>query len=260
MKPLAYTTSVMSWRLLLSAIQRIRGSENGLKQIDLNLEAPSCAILCCIALEAFVNEISSLTNAFLFNEKKDQRARCANATEKDTKIGMPWDNCQDIAQINNNPKGSFYDRYKALLKAANIEKPNCMLKLSYLRDLRNAFVHFRMCDIPIVEDSDKVIRYSQEPPKVFAHLKLYKIKGWPVIAEGSHAVEWTLRVSTNAMAAWSLILTLEAILHILDLLPIGKYRDFILRRYAITDLSFNNVFEKGKKDVDEWKNDLFLAS
>jgi hypothetical protein len=70
---------------------------------------------------------------------------------------------------------------------------------------------------------------------------------------------WVLRVSTNAMAAWSLNLTLEAILHVLYHLPAGEYRDFILRRYAAKDVSFRTVFEKEKADVEEWKNGLFLA-
>ena len=138
-----------------------------------------------------------------------------------------------------------------------IEKPNCLQSLSYLRDLRDAFVHFRACDVLIVEDSDGVICYAQEPPEVFTHLQSYKVHGWPVVAAG---VEWTLRISTNAMAAWSLSLTLEALLHVLGLLPAGEYRDSILRRYAATDALFSTVFEKGKTDVEEWKNDLFLAS
>jgi len=262
MQPLAYTTSVMSWHLLSSAIRRIRESEDGLTPIDLNLEAPSCAILCCIALEAFANEISSLISAFLFNEEKDRRARYSTAAQREADIGMAWHDCQAIAQIKDDPKGSFYDRYKALLRAASIEKPNCMQSLSYLRDLRDAFVHFRACDVPIVQDSDGVIRYAQEPPKVFAHLQSYNVNGWPVVAVGTGevGVEWTLRVSTNAMAAWSLTLILEAILHVLDLLPAGRYRDFVLRRYADRDVSFSTVFEKAKTDVEEWGNSLFFAS
>lgn len=262
MQPLAYTTSIMSWHLLSSAIRRIRESETRLTPIDLNLETPSCVILGCTALEAFANEISSLTSAFLFNEKKDPRARYSTAAQREADRGMAWHDCQAIAQIKDDPKGSFYDRYKALLRAASIEKPNCMQSLSYLRDLRDAFVHFRACGVPIVEDSDGVIHYAQEPPKVFAHLQSYNVNGRPVVAVGTGevGVEWILRVSTNAMAAWSLSLILEAIMHVLDLLPAGEYRDFVLRRYAARDKSFSTVFEKGKTDVEGWKNSLFFAS
>jgi len=81
----------------------------------------------------------------------------------------------------------------------SIEKPNCMQSLSYLRDLRDAFVHFRACDMPIVEDAEGVICYAQEPPEVFAHLQSSKVHGWPVVATdvGEAGGEWTLRVSTN---------------------------------------------------------------
>ena len=172
---------------------------------------------------------------------------------------MGCDSCQDVAQIKNDPKGSFYERYKTLLKALGIETPTCLQPLSHLRDLRDAIVHFRSCDVPIVDDSAGVIRYAQESPAVFAHLESYNINEWPVVAD-EVGEEWTLRVSTNAMAAWSLSLTLEAIMHVLNLLPAGEYRDFVLRRYAARDESFSTVFEKGKTDVEEWKNDLFLGN
>jgi hypothetical protein len=198
----------------------------------------------------------------LFNEKKDCRAKYSPAAQREASIRLEWDDCRAISQIKNDPKGSFYARYKALLKAAGIEQPNCMQSLSYLRDLRDAFVHFRACDVSVVEDSKGVICYAQEPPKVFDHLKSYKVHGWPVVAADAGEVdgEWTLRVSTNAMAAWALSLTLEAILHVLYHLPAGEYRDFILRRYAAKDVAFSTVFEKGKTEVEEWKNGLFLAS
>ena len=261
MQTLAYTTSIMSWGLLLSAIRRVRESENSIVPIDLNMEAPPCAILCCIALEAFVNEISCLTSAFLFNEENNHRAKYSTKTQREANIGMAWDNCQNIGQIKDNPRGSFYDRYKALLKVAGIEKPNCIQSLSYLRDLRDALVHFRVCEVPIVEDSDGVIRSAQEPPEVFAHLKSYSVNGWPVVATDPVEVgtAWVLRASTNAMAVWSLNLVLEAITYVLDILPAGEYRDFILRRYAARDVLFSTVFEKGKADIEEWKNDLFLV-
>lgn len=262
MQTLAYTASIISWSLLLSAIRRVQESENVITSIDLNLEAPPCAILCCIALEAFVNEISCLTSAFLFDEANNHRARYSSMAHREANIGMTWDNCQKIGQIKDNRKGSFYDRYKTLLKAAGIEKPSCMQSLSYLRDLRDALVHFRACEVPVVEDSKGVIRFAQEPPEVFVHLQSYNVNGWPVVATGPEevGVEWTLRASTNAMAVWSISLTLEAITYVIDILPAGEYRNFILKKYATRDKSFSTLFEKGKADVEAWKNDLFSES
>jgi len=259
MQTLAYTTSIMSWRFLLSAMKRICATENAMHPVDLNLEAPPCAVLCCIAIEAFANEISSLSSAFLFNEKENPPVRYWTEAQEETAVGMGCDSCRDVAQIKNDPKGSFYDRYKALLNAMEIEKPTCLQRLSHLRDLRNALVHFRLCDVPIVYGTDGVIQYAQEPPEVFAHLKLYNINGWPVVSDDPeyNGIEWTLRVSTNAMAAWSLNLVLEAIIHVLDSIAVGRYRDFILKVYASADASFSNVFEKGKSDLNVWQSGLF---
>jgi hypothetical protein len=262
MQPLAHTTSIMSWSLLLSAIRRICENESSLNPIDLNLEAPPTAILCCAALEAFANEISSLTSAFLCNEEKDSRAGYSTVAQREADIGMRRDDCQAIARIKDNRKGSFYDRYKALLKAAGIAMPKFMPCLTHLCDLRDAFVHFRACDVSVVEDPNGVIYYTQKQPKVLAHLKSCKEHGWPVVATEAGTIDgvWALRVSTNAMAAWSLSLTLEAILHVLYQLPAGELRNFILRRYVASGVSFSTVFEMGKTKVEEWKNGLFLAS
>lgn len=260
MQPLAYTTAIMSWPLLSSAMARVQAEDRGIDPVDLNLEAPPCVVLCCTAVEAFANEISSLSSAFLFNEKENPPVRYWTEAQEETAVGMGRDSCRDVAQIKNDPKGSFYDRYKALLNAMGIEKPTCLQRLSHLRDLRNALVHFRLCDVPIVYGTDGVIQYAQEPPEVFAHLKLYNINGWPVVSDdpdNNNGVEWTLRVSTNAMAAWSLNLALEAITHVLDHIPAGRYRDFILKAYAYRDVSFSNVFEKGKSDLNVWQSGLF---
>ena len=259
MQTLAYTTSIMSWRFLFSAMRLIRATENAMHPVDLNLEAPPCVVLCCAAVEAFANEISSLSSAFLFNEKENPPVRYWTEAQEETAVGMGCDSCRDVAQIKNDPKRSFYDRYKALLNAMGIEKPTCLQRLSHLRDLRNALVHFRLCDVPIIYGTDGVIQYAQEPPEVFAHLKSYNVNGWPVVSvdpDNNNGVEWTLRVSTNAMAAWSLNLALEGITHVLDRIPAGRYRDFILKAYASADTSFSNVFEKGKSDLNVWQSGL----
>ena len=258
MQPLAYTTSIMSWRFLLSAMKRICATENAMHPVDLNLEAPPCVLLCCTAVEAFANEISCLSSAFLFNEKENS-VRYLTGAQEETAMRMGRETCQGIEKIKDGAKESFYKRYKALLNAMKIEKPTCLLCLAHLRDLRNALVHFRLCNVPIVYGSDGVIQYAQEPPKVFAHLKSYNVNGSPVVSvdPDDNGVEWTLRVSTNAMAAWSLNLALEAITHVLDRIPAGRYRDFILKAYASRDVSFSDVFEKGKSDLKAWQSGLF---
>ncbi len=212
-------------------------------------------------LEAFSNEISSLTDAFIFDVKRDPQIQYLTTEQQESKIGMSYTICQNIAEIKNNTVGSFYDRYKDLLAVMKIGQPDFLQELCHLSDLRNALVHFRLCDVPIVEDEGGIIRYSQEPPEVFAHLKSHHIeKGWPVVATDteSNSVEWTLRVSTNAMAIWSLTLTLDAIMYVLNSLPgEERYTDFIRIRYRARDESFKNIFTKGKCDVQEWKTQLF---
>jgi hypothetical protein len=211
-------------------------------------------------LEAFSNEISSLTSAFIFSVKRDFKDQYLPPEMLDSEIGIPWAICHVIANLKENKRGSFYDRYSGLLKVMQIEKPDILQELYHLRDLRNALVHFRLCDVPIVRGKDNLIRYAQEPPEVFTHLKSYEIeKGWPVVAAGTEdgSVEWILRISTYSMGIWSLQLVLDAITYLLDCLPAGSYKDFILQAYMASDRSFKNIFEKGKQDVKELRSQLF---
>jgi hypothetical protein len=245
--------------MLFSAIQRTRESEQSVVPVDLNLETPPCIVLCCIALEAFVNEMSSLANTLLFNRRRDNQTVSNDVWESHS--GITQDTCQNIAKIKNNRYGSFYDKYKDLIKALGIDKPVYMQELSYIRDLRDAIVHFRKCDVPIIEDHDGVIRSAQKPPDVFAHLRSHKVNGYPVIASESDAdgIDWILRLSTNSMAIWCLTLVLDAIMYVLDNLSEGAYRDLVLRRYSARDQSFDTLFEKGKSDIKEWKNSLYSS-
>ena len=87
MQPVAYTTSIMSWRFLLSAMRLIRATENAMHPVDLNLEAPPCVVLCCTAVEAFANEISSLSSAFLFNEKENPPVRYWTEAQEKNRCG-----------------------------------------------------------------------------------------------------------------------------------------------------------------------------
>jgi len=255
METLGYTTSIVSWPFIMSAIEMSCNSKSEIKKIDYNKEAISCVVLSCVSLEAFTNEISSITNAFINHVKRD--FDIDNLPDKQKfKIGIDLKICEDISQIRNAKEGSFYKRFKKLLLCLKIEKPEFFQKLHHLQELRNALVHFRLCDISVVEDTDGVIKYYQEPPEVFQHIKSYKVKGWPVIASDvGDNIGWNSRISTNAMAAWSIKLILNAIMHVLYNLPEGEYRDFLLKYYKSRENS--NLFEKGKYNVEEWENKIF---
>ncbi len=75
MQPLAFKTDKMSWSFILSALRRIQAGEAREPSVALNLEAPSCIVLSCIAVEAFVNEVASVTNAFLHEQQRNRPGR-----------------------------------------------------------------------------------------------------------------------------------------------------------------------------------------
>jgi len=258
METLGYTTSIISWQFILSAIEMLRNSQSEIDTIDFNIEAIPCIVLSCISLEAFSNEVSSLTNAFMYDVERDFDIINLSAKQKSI-IGIDLNICKDIAQIRNSKAESFYERYKKLLSDVRIAQPEFFQDLHHLCDLRNALVHFRLCDISVIEDKDGVIKYYQEPPEVFQHIKSYKVKGCPLIASDvENNIGWNLRISTNAMAVWSIKLILDAITYVLYNLPQGKYGDFILKYYR--DRENSNLFEKGKYNIQEWENKIFKSN
>jgi hypothetical protein len=251
MQPLAFTTDKMSWSFILSALNRIQADEARESSVSLNLEAPSCIVLSCIAIEAFVNEVASLTNSFLFEQKRERPARdpaCAQVGQKPALREL-----EEVASIRTDSRGSFYDRYKRLLCDMDIEKPGCLADLSSLGKVRDALVHFRQCDVPIVENGDGVIREGQDLPSELAQLQSRKYQGQHIVAPDQGSA-WTLRLATDAMAAWSLNLCLDAIKHVLDHLPTGKHRDFVWKAYACRDSAFDTVFASGKETLAAWWN------
>lgn len=259
MQPLAYTTSKISWKILYSAIVHARKLPENVSVIDLNLETLSSIILSCTALEAFVNEISSLTNAFLFEFEQEYEFQNLEASQQESVIGVRLEKCQEVVKIKDNSEGSFYERYKLLLKALGVENPPFLQKLSDLKNVRDGLVHFKMLDIPVISNSNGIIVYEQKQPDFFKHLKGYSVNKFPIVAkEGSDgSIEWTLRISTNAMAIWCIDLTLEAIIYTLDVIPNGKLKDFFYRAYASNEKPFVHVFQKGKSEVKIWTDDLF---
>ncbi|MCH8499075.1 MAG: hypothetical protein LAT63_11400 [Marinobacter sp.] len=248
-EPLAYTTTVMSWNFLLSAFQRAEaaGSKNG--NLDLNLEAPPSIVLCCISIEAFCNEISSLSRAFLFDQNRE-----TNPSEEDL-AGIAQEKLSNLCDISQDSKGSFYDRYKRVVRLLGENNPGFMDELVHLRDLRDSLVHFRSCDVPITEGEDGVIRYAQDPPPVLRALKNRRISEKPVVA-GAKDEDWTLRISTSAMAIWALLLTCQAILYVLDSFPEGSFRKFVLERYRPRDRSYTDLYSKAKDDISVWEHEV----
>jgi hypothetical protein len=235
-EPLAFTTDKISWAFISSAIHRIGTDEVRVPKVDLNLEAAPCIVLSCIAVEAFVNEVSSLTHAFLFEPDRDHGS---------------CETLQEIASIRQDSRGSFYDRYKSLLCELDIQKPGFLADLSNLKKLRDALVHFRECDVPVIEDTSGVIRNGQDLPTDVVALQKHRYQGRPLVADDP-GTAWTLRIATDAMAAWSVNLALDAVIYVLDRLPTGEHRDFLFRAYGPRDAAFPTVFAKGKRDLETW--------
>jgi uncharacterized protein YutE (UPF0331/DUF86 family) len=258
METLGYSTSIISWQFIWSAIEMIRNSKSKIYPIDFNMQATPCIVMVCISLESFSNEMSSLTHAFLYNLKTDFDIENLSKKRKCI-IGIDLNICKNITKIRESKDESFYERYKKLLSELRIDKPKFLQDISYLCNLRNSIVHFRSCDISVIQDKDGIIKYYQDPPEVFKYLKTFKVKKWPVIAtDVDKNSAWNLRISTNAMAIWSIKLIIEAIIYVLDNLPHGDYKDFILKYYKYDKNS--NVFEKGKYNIQELENKIFKNS
>lgn len=243
----------MSWSFILSALRRMQADEVRVPSVDLNLEAPSCIVLSCIAVEAFVNEVSSITDTFLHEQKQDRPVRNASHTLLEDKTSRQV--LEKVANIRSGSQGSFYDRYKQLLNDFDMANPNWLADLSSLGKVRDALVHFRECDVPIVEDENGVIKEGQELPSELKKMHKRTYQGQQLFAppEGS---PWTLRLATDSMAAWSLDLCLNAIRHIMNELPAGRYREFVWRAYACPDSDFDTLFASGNEMLAVWWNGL----
>jgi len=249
MELLAFTTDKMSWAFLMSALRHMQADQGRNSSVDLNLDAPPCVVLSCVAVEAFVNELSSLTNSFLF-----ERAGTDHAGRSDPKQALhavATGTLEEVARIRCDGHDSFYVRYKRLLYDFGIDKPRFLADLSKLGKARDALVHFRKCDVPIIEDQNGVIRYGQELPAEIAALQSHHYGGRCVVAP-NQGTAWTLRMETDAMAAWSVNLALDAILYVLDYLPAGEYRDFVRKSYASRDQTFSTLFARGKNELETW--------
>lgn len=173
MELLAFTTDKMSWAFLMSALLHMKADQGRNSTVDLNLEAPPCVVLSCVAVEAFVNELSSLTNSFLFERAGTDYAGRSNP--KQALHTVASGTLEKVASIRCDSNGSFYVRYKRLLCEFGIDKPRFLADLSKLKQARDALVHFRKCDVPIIEDQNGVIRDGQELPAEIAALQSHHI-------------------------------------------------------------------------------------
>lgn len=253
MQPIAYATNRISWSFILSALRRMQADEVREPSVNLNLEAPSCIVLSCLAIEAFVNEVASLTYAFLHEQRHERPVRSATHSQMEDKPSRLV--LEEVANIRTDSQGSFYDRYKRLLCDLGMAKPGCLADLSSLKEVRDALVHFRECDVPIVEDKNGAIQEGQELPSKLKKLHNRNYRGRQLFAfpKGS---PWTLRLATDSMAAWSLDLCLDAIRHVLGELPAGGYKDFVWKAYACSGSAFDNLFASGKEKLAVWWNGL----
>jgi len=257
MEPLAFTTDKMSWAFLMSALHHMQADEGMDSSVDFNLEAPTCVVLSCVAIEAFVNELSSLTHSFLFEKAGTDYAGRSNP--KQVLHAVASGTLKEIARIRCDGHDSFYVRYKRLLCACGLDKPHLLADLSVLGKARDALVHFRKCDVPIIQDQNGVIRVGQDLPAEIAALQSQYYAGRCVLAPGE-GQEWILRMETDAMAAWSVNLAFDAILFVLDHLPAGEHRDFVWKSYANRDSTFSTLFARGKNELATWWPRVVLSN
>lgn len=248
--PLAYTATVMSWGFFLSSFERAENAGTNESGLDLNLDAPSSVVLCAVSIEAFCNEISSLARAFVFDQEREQYL-C-----KGQPPGINRKDLEKLCALSQDANGSFYDRYKRVMNLLGASNPTLLENMVFLRDLRDALVHFRSCDVSIEEGKDGVIRYGQETPEVLRALKNKKVSGRPLVAP-DEGLEWTLRISTTAMAIWALELTCDATLYLLDALPVGDFQKFLLEAYRPRDCTYRDLYSKAKYDIAMWEREIF---
>ncbi len=248
--PLAYTTTVMSWGFFLSSFERVKAAGTYESDLDLNLEAPSSVVLSAVSIEAFCNEISSLARAFVFDKEREQ------SLSKRQTPGIKREALDQLCALSQDGRGSFYDRYKRVLKLLEASNPALLEDMVCLRDLRDGLVHFRSCDVPIQEGEDGVIRYAQEAPEVLRRLSKKEIYGRPVVVPDKD-LEWTLRISTNAMSIWALKLTCDAALFLLDVLPAGDFKKFVIEAYRPRGYTYRDLYSKAKEDIAVWECEIF---
>ncbi|MFC3104214.1 hypothetical protein ACFOSU_09935 [Salinisphaera aquimarina] len=249
----------MSWSFLHSAITHAQNTGSPPKAIDFNVGSPAVVILACSAIEAFVNEVSSSAHSFLFDADRDSTFISDPIHDRWDAAGIEESDLQKIASIRVDESGSLIDRYKRLLKAIDLELPARWNNLCQLQKVRNGLVHFRECDIPIVNDKDSRIRSGQKLPDFLLPLTRQKIESWPILASNPEieGEDWTLRIATNAFSIWALEIAMTTNSYILDNLAEGKYAKHLRALYSSRERHFDHLFEMGLDEISNWKDYIY---
>lgn len=225
-------------------------------QLDVNLGAPVVVILVSSAVEAFVNEASSIAHSLRF--MADREGRFDENADRVDKAALDFSRSEldQIASIREGGQGSFKDRYKRLLRLLKLPLPGHWDDLCLLGRLRDRLVHCRACDLPLVNGSDGAIRNGQELPRFLEPLRSIHVNGFPVLARGAETEgeDWTLRIATNAMATWALTTVMESLAVSVKSISKGWYGDKLTSHYRNRDGQYESLFDMGLQEIANWRD------
>jgi len=240
---LVYSTIQISWHLLYSCIRRaLEYSRQG--SSGFSLEALPNIILGCSAVEAFCNEMSSIVSTFEYT--RDQ-----NSSLEDV-VGVTEKACSQMAAIKTNAIYSTLERYKKLCSALGLVLPKNYEDLTTLVQVRNGIVHFRACDLRIV-NNEGTITYNHDLPDFYNHLKKKKYRGCDLICKAAEPGEitWITRISTPAMALWAIEVVIGEILYVLENIPEGELKQRIMNAYRPSIPDYQTLFHWGQILIDK---------
>lgn len=257
-KILAHSTIQISWQLLYSGIRRAVESP-GKRNSVFSLEALPNIILGCSALEAFCNEMSSMVSSLCFEHLSDPFSPIMLGLNRfEDVVGVSEQACRQISEIKMNARDNTLDRYKKLCSALSIGLPENYQDLFMLVQVRHRIVHFRACDINVV-DRNGTITYDHDLPDFYDHLKEKKYRGYDLIfvedvrkkvAEPGE-IDWVTRISTPAIALWAIEVVIEGILHVLENIPEGELKHRVENAYRPSKEDYQTLFHWGQNLVDE---------
>ncbi|MES1931096.1 hypothetical protein T35B1_00700 [Salinisphaera shabanensis T35B1] len=224
-------------------------------RFDFNLGAPAVLILASSAVEAFVNEASSIAHSLRFMAEKNGRFDTHADRIDSAELDFSLSELDQIASIRECGRGSFTERYKRLLRFLRLSLPRQWNDLCLLRKLRDALVHFRACDIPVINGDDGIIRHGQEVPTLLEPLKSIHVNGFPILARGAQTEgeDWTLRIATNAMAVWALNTVLSSLAFSVENIGEGWYGQKLKSHCEGRDKRYASLFDMGLQEVANWR-------
>jgi hypothetical protein len=122
--------------------------------------------------------------------------------------------------------------------------------------VRNGIVHFRACDIRIV-NKEGIITYDHELPDFCNQLKNKKFRCRDLMyvedmrRKGEAGeIAWVTRLSTPAMAMWAMKVVIVAILYVLERIPKGELKDSVWRAYRPSNERYRTLFHWGLSLID----------